>query len=153
MAVRDKAELRTQITDLIDSGGTPRISAANLRSVLDDLVDSLMLEPAHAASVTRYFGWSDDQVIATADLSSADESTSNVGEMPARSTNGYFYAAVPEDVGEPASLWLGDTALFATPSSRQAGTINDSNGDPHIVVVTVALIVSALAGQKAEVRY
>ena len=121
MAVRDKAELKTQITDLIDSGGTPRISAANLRSVLDDLVDSLMLEPAHAASVTRYFGWSDDQVIATADLSSADESTSNVGEMPARSTYGYFYAAVPEDVGEPASLWLGDTALFATPSSRQAG--------------------------------
>ena len=121
MAVRTKAELKTQITNLIDSGGTPRISAANLRSVLDDLVDSLMLEPAHAASVTRYFGWSDDRVIATADLSSADESDTNIGEMPARSTNGYFYAAVPESVGEPASLWLGDNAFFASPSSQAGG--------------------------------
>ena len=41
MTVRDKTGLKTQITDLIDSGGIPKVTAANLRSVLTDLVDSL----------------------------------------------------------------------------------------------------------------
>ena len=43
MAVRDKAGLQAQIDTLVDSAGTPKISAADLRSVLTDIVDSLDL--------------------------------------------------------------------------------------------------------------
>ena len=46
MAVRDKAALKAQISALIDSAGTPRISAMNLRSVLDDMADSFDFEAA-----------------------------------------------------------------------------------------------------------
>ena len=44
MAVRDQAGLKAQIAALIDSGGTPRISAADLRSVLYDMADSFDYE-------------------------------------------------------------------------------------------------------------
>ena len=41
MAQRTPAQLLAQINSLIDTGGTPRISAADLRSVLTDIRDSL----------------------------------------------------------------------------------------------------------------
>lgn len=42
MTVRSKAKLAQQITDLIDSAGTPRVSAADLRSVLGDIMDTFI---------------------------------------------------------------------------------------------------------------
>ena len=44
MTVRDKAGLKAQITALIDSAGDPRISAMDLRAVLDDMADSFDFE-------------------------------------------------------------------------------------------------------------
>ena len=40
MAVRTKEEMRVIVNDMVDSAGTPRISAADARSVLHDLIDS-----------------------------------------------------------------------------------------------------------------
>ena len=44
MAVRTKSEIRDQITTLLASGKSPRITAADLRSVLTDFVDSFALQ-------------------------------------------------------------------------------------------------------------
>ena len=44
MTVRDKAGLRVEFNRLIDSGGAPLVTAADLRSVLGDIVDSLALQ-------------------------------------------------------------------------------------------------------------
>lgn len=44
MTVRTKTALQAQITALIDSAGDPKISAADLRSVLTDMVDSFDFE-------------------------------------------------------------------------------------------------------------
>ena len=41
MTVRTKDQLKAQIAALIDSAGTPRVSAEDVRDVLDDFVDSL----------------------------------------------------------------------------------------------------------------
>ena len=46
MTVRNKADLKAQISALIDSAGTPMISAMDLRSVLDDMADSFDFEAA-----------------------------------------------------------------------------------------------------------
>lgn len=43
MVARTKAALAQQIANMIDSGGTPRIPASDLRGVLTDIVDSLAL--------------------------------------------------------------------------------------------------------------
>ena len=42
MAVRTRAEWDTRVLELVDSAGTPRITASDMRSVLDDLGDSVV---------------------------------------------------------------------------------------------------------------
>ena len=44
MTVRNKSGLKAQIAALIDTAGTPRISAEDLRGVLDDMADSFDFE-------------------------------------------------------------------------------------------------------------
>ena len=48
---------------------------------------------------TRYFGWSDDRVITTADFAAASMSSSNVGTLPQRATDGYILFGVPVAAG------------------------------------------------------
>ena len=53
MAVRTKSALTSQVTSLFASGKTPRISAADARSILQDLIDSLSFDTAVDALETR----------------------------------------------------------------------------------------------------
>ena len=55
----------------------------------------------------RYFGWSDDRTIATVDFAAAESSDSNVGMLPARSTNGYLWIGVPDAAGYPRGRQAG----------------------------------------------
>ena len=90
-----------------------------MRSVLTDLNDTLFHEAGGGEPVvadhTRYFGWSDDATIATSDFSAAETSQSNDGTLPTRSGDGYVWAAVPQSVGVPRTLLIGDNALFGAP--------------------------------------
>ena len=60
--------------------------------------------PVHTGTHNRYVGWSDDVVIAAADLQNAAVFTSDVLTIPARVANGYLWFAVDDDVGYPDSL-------------------------------------------------
>ena len=103
---------------------------------------------------TRYFGWSDDRVIATADFGAAGMSSSNVGTLPQRATNGYIWFAVPETAGYPSSLHIDNgpidqIAVYV----QQAGTVDDLNGQPHLVGVSFDIQGSVLSGQEIELGY
>ena len=60
--------------------------------------------PVHTGTHNRYVGWSDDVVIAAADLQNASVFTSDVLTIPARVANGYLWFAVDDDIGYPDSL-------------------------------------------------
>ena len=103
---------------------------------------------------TRYFGWSDDRVIATADFGAAGMSSSNVGSLPQRATNGYIWFAVPEAAGYPSSLHVDNgpidqIAVYV----QQAGTVDDLNGQPHLVGVSFDIQGAVLSGQEIELGY
>ena len=167
MAQRTKDELETllethedQISELLADNDTGDISEADSRevhesasSLLRDIIDSVQFTPTHEASHTRYFGWSDDATIATGDLASARAFAANEGALPARSGNGYVYYAVPESIGHPMAVFVGDNALVATPITEQAGTIDDAEGEPHLVGVSHFELAAALAGEAIRLEY
>ena len=84
---------------------------------------------------SRYFGWSDDRVIETVDFGAAATSNSNVGTLPTRATNGYLWIGVPESAGYPRGMRLAGGSLVQS-IPQLAGTVNDTNGAPHLVGVT-----------------
>ena len=92
-------------------------------------------------------------MIAAGDLAAAAESDTNEGILPARAINGYVFAAIPASVGVPAELRIGNNAFFGTPFNQQAAEIDDALGEAHIVIVTAAVQISALAGQRVELRF
>lgn len=103
---------------------------------------------------TRYFGWSDDRVIEKSDFSGAGVSSSNVGTLPQRGTSGYIWFAVPEAAGYPASLHIDNGPIDQLPVFvEQAGTVDDSNSQPHIVGVSFDIQGAVLAGQEVELGY
>ena len=102
---------------------------------------------------TRYFGWSDDQVIAPADFAAAATSSTNMGNLPARSANGYIWFAVPETEGYPTSIMVSGFPQDIVNYPQQAGTVDDSNGEPHLVGVSSRIQFSGLAGEAIEVVY
>ena len=60
--------------------------------------------PVHTGTHNRYVGWSDDVVIAAADLQNAAVFTTDVLTIPARVANGYLWFAVDDGIGYPDSL-------------------------------------------------
>ena len=81
-------------------------------------------------------------------------SSSNVGTLPQRATNGYIWFAVPEAAGYPASLHVDNgpidqIAVYV----EQAGTVDDLNGQPHLAGVSFDIQGSVLSGQEIELGY
>ena len=102
----------------------------------------------------RFFGWSDDRLIEAADFSGAATSDSNVGTLPARATNGFIWFAVPVAAGYPTSLHINSgpinqLAVFV----QQSGTVDDANGNPHIVGVSFDIQSFVLADEQIELGY
>ena len=103
---------------------------------------------------TRYFGWSDDRVIETVDFGAAASSMSNTGILPTRATNGYLWFGVPASAGYPSSLHIDNGSIDQLPVFvRQAGTVDDTAGNPHIVGVSFDIQTLLLAGQEIELGY
>ena len=100
-------------------------------------------EPPPAGMHLRYFGWKTAQAIVTADLDDTlartNSSTSDEGQYPANNVQAYRWFAVPESEGEPTEHYLPPNPLNTIIGfSRQAGTIDDGDGEAHIVMVASA---------------
>ena len=101
---------------------------------------------------TRYFGWKASGAIVTADFTDAETSTTDEGMLPARTMlqgNALVWVAEPEAQGEPTEIYLDGLDPNANQIGifdRQAGTVNDDNGDPHIVMITTAAQSYLLGG-------
>ena len=110
--------------------------------------------PIPGVPTTRYFGWSLDQTIETADLADAETADSNTGVLPATTeTLAYVWYAVPESAGQPMAFFIGDGSVFAAPVTEQAGTIDDDDGNPLLVGVTTGQQGTSIAGQAARLMY
>ena len=101
----------------------------------------------------RYFGWTDDETIETSDFFDALRSSSNRGTMPAQTGFAKVWVGVNEDLGVPDLLYLGNSAVFATPFSRIAGTVEGPAGVDYIIIITAFSQGPLLAGQQARVEY
>lgn len=89
-----------------------------------------------------FFGWSTSQTITTADLNDTlsrvnSDTTDFENEWPPNDVNAYFFVAVRESDGEPTELYRPPNPVNQINFySRQAGTVDDGNGDAHIVIVS-----------------
>ena len=156
--VLTQAELLAAIVDMFAFNTTGAITDADARSVLTDMTDTMFDLASGGGGVTglhaRYVGWSDDRVIATADFAAAFSAMNNDLELPPRTTNGYIWFAVPEDVGYPTDLHIAGGMRDALGAyERLSGTVDDGNGDPHIIGITFQLQIAALAGEPFVLGY
>ena len=111
-------------------------------------VDIINPAPSHK----RYYGWVDSQVVTTADLAAAHVSNTDIGILPARSSNGYFWYAVPVAAEHPDGIrFLGRTR---TQSMRQLpNSVNDPDGTPYLVGITKRRQSPAVAGLGIRLVY
>ena len=117
------------------------IAAANLASEADLLALAARVTALEGHVDTsdhiRYFGWSADRVIETADFAGANQAMSNDGTLPAHNTNDYIWFAVPESEGAPSALHLAGGQIDQLGNFDQlADTVNDEMGTAHIVFVS-----------------
>ena len=130
------------------ANATVKIPVSSLRSGLttDADFDALVarvtaLEGGSVGAHTRYFGMSVDTVIATADFAAANDSDTNEGAFPANMANAYPWFAVPESDGEPSGFFFTPNPVNQISGfTRQTGTVDDDNADPHIVFVSNAQV-------------
>ena len=149
----DKGDVGSAYADGVTITGT---GALNDRfEIAQSILDRITrLEGFHRAP-TRiyYFGWSDDRAIDSSDFANFNSSMTFEGTLPARNTNGYVVIAVPEDEGVPAELFIAGGSDAIDAYERQAGTVDDANGDPHIVLVSRDLQTYLFAGETVVIGY
>ena len=169
MTVRTKQGLAAEYGTLFPTAGDPKITAAELRSFDQDLIDSLSTQAALDALAARvtalegggggpashslYVGWSDDRLIATADLTAAADADDVSVAIPARATNGYLFVATLETNGSPSSLVIGTGRNQIGAFPQQTGTVNDAGGDAHLVFVSSRLQAPGIAGLTLTIAY
>ena len=94
MTVRTKAQLRTLITDSLETDGEN--TAAELRAVLTDIVDSLELAPTAPTGAFSYVGWASpaaanaQPAITAADFAAATSYQGDSVTVPAQITAGDY---------------------------------------------------------------
>lgn len=103
----------------------------------------------------RYFGWSPDRVIETADFAGATQATSNDSVLPAHASNDYIWFAVPESEGAPSHLYIAGSNIDSLPNFDQlAATVDDDQGTAHIVFVSQREFVAAVyTGAAISIEY
>ena len=139
------------------------ITLAQAKELIDAAVNPLkkrISDLEHGGGVVtpdqhvRYYGWADRRDIHTADLVGAATSQSNVGILPDTDDNGYLFFAVPEALGYPDAIFIqgnpDDAAFFF---GRLDETVDDNNGDPHIVGVSFNLQSSNIARHSLTLVY
>ena len=109
--------------------------------------------PVHVGTHFRYAGWSDDGVIAQAELDSAAQFTGDVLTVPSRSTNGYFFFGVDETPGYPDSILLdGNPTNQITNFLEQAAQLS-REGNTVIIGISTADLSAALSGRMWTLGY
>ena len=154
LAARDYFEGQRIVTNSsIDFLLQPWLPYGHTRQQATPVVESTPT-PTPDSGGTRYFGWSDDRSIVTADFADATTSGTNTGDLPARSDNGYIWFAVEEALGWPESLLIaGSPRNQISHYSRQSGTVGDADGHAHIVGISFDLQVAALGGEEVEIGF
>lgn len=157
MTVRDKTGLKTQITDLIDSGGIPKVTAANLRSVLTDLVDSL--EEQFSQTWDIVVTWNDSTTVLT-DADVAAGAAFSTPEITIPTPDASVGTASPIWVGVPATApdilagdRVGQSGQFVIRNSDTAAIVTPYNGVAYKWWRTNSITVSSNAGRIYEIRY
>lgn len=104
--------------------------------------------PGHTGQHLRYAGWSADRTIQTADFAAAVSSTSDSVTLPAPPAGRlYPWFAVPDPPGWPARLFLpGGTRDQIGSFEQLTNTVDDPNGEPHIIGVAYFQQPALLAG-------
>ena len=141
-------DLRTVGTSIADS-------MAYQAALTDALARITVLEAfhAHAGAHTRYFGWSDDRIIETVDLTGAAESEANSGIIPARNTNGYLFFGVPENIGYPSMIRIDNGPDQFAAFEQLTDAVDDDLGVAHLIGITTREQAFAIAGDVIELGY
>ena len=103
MTVRDKDGLREEVLRLIDTAGTPMVSAEDMRLVLRDFVDSFALQSDVEAPVSHvaFAGWvaAPPRDVVVADFDTATEGSVDNGvvipALPLGQAGAWLWFAVP----------------------------------------------------------
>ena len=103
----------------------------------------------------RYFGWSPDRIIQTADLAGANTSQTDSGTFPTETGQAYLWFAVPADVGWPDHLHLAGAQRDHLDSFEQlSATVDDSLGEDHVIGVSFfTQSAAAYAGEAIDLIY
>ena len=102
--------------------------------------------PVHPGTHFRFIGWSDDSVVTVEELAAASAFTGDVLTVPARSSDGYLFAAFEADVGVPTSAYRqGNPTNVIAAWRRQSGTLSRGGVD-YIILILAAEQSSAIAG-------
>ena len=169
MTIRTKQELKEQVATLLPDNTDGDISAADVRTNLIDMIDTLASLVALNALIARvvaleadegqpvshslYAGWSDDRVIAADDLVTASDADDISIEIPARVGAGYLFIATLATNGMPSSLTIdgGRNQIGAFPP--QAGTVDDPASVAHLVFISSRQQAPAIAGLTLTIDY
>ncbi len=105
-------------------------------------------------ALVNRIGWSDDRTIETADLTSAQSFASNQSTIPGRLSsegNGFIFISVPESTGGISKLHIGiNQTNQVTFYPALSATVNDADGDGHVVHISLGLQTYLLAGQSVS---
>ena len=149
MTIRTKAGLQNQIDTLIDSGGTPRISAEDLRSVLTDFGDSVEFHGLGGVDVRVV--WSADRAVTAAELATGNRFTSNSFNVPAH--GGFAYLAIwraDASGGAPAGIEFDGQPQRAAFDDDGTALTTTNNVDGEYVVSLVELDGDNIGGDAME---
>ena len=107
MTIRTKAELRTEVSTLLADNTTGLISAGDVRSVVDDMIDSLSA-PATGPNDDIYFGTSADATPQGSELTIG--AVNGVGTVPAYAGDRYLLIARLATEDDITSVTFSDDA-------------------------------------------
>lgn len=131
MTVRDKAGLRTLIENRLANNTAGDISAADMREVLTDIVDSLELAPVVTPDHRIYALWSSSAAIPSASqflagASSDDQTMINPGTFAGGSAYLHFATIAPmlTDIRQMGSAFNSRDQFSANPATRSIGGTN-----------------------------
>ena len=133
MPVRTKSEIETQITQLLPDNTTGMISAADVRSVFTDLIDSLAFlteVPPEPGDHTRRTAISPNSNLSVAEVTAGESSDSQFVDTPDWDDGEFMYlfVGVPEDENDISDIKSGGVSVFLSYEAHE-----DAQDDPIIV--------------------
>ena len=106
----------------------------------------------HPGTHNRYVGWSDDRTIVDTDFTGLTADTDDEVTIPARTTNGYLWFGIEENVGYPDSAVISGNSQNQITAFEQMATVTFS-GDSYVIGVSHQLLSLNLAGRTVTFGY